>query len=223
MIFASLLTFVTLATAIPVQQIPIPPQTTLSKTFRLVAHVTDTTRDFSPSIEGYYVSSIHVGAGLGVVTVEQGTRAARVYYINGTTDEVKDSQSTIVSDTGTPPNPWGISLHSDTDSQTASKLQQNAGKGTAGVTLSPASAPLSYLLPEQFAVCNETIPYYQGQYFLVVKQIDTSTDSTIPKNCAPVLLLPECTEMPSESGSDHGFAQISRCYQNVSGIKWPLT
>ena len=72
-----------LASAVPLagRQVPHYPPTSLSTGFRLVANVTDPTRDFTPPINHWVLSGIHTGAGTSdvVLSAEDG----RVLYQNG--------------------------------------------------------------------------------------------------------------------------------------------
>jgi hypothetical protein len=73
------------------------------------------------------------------------------------------------------------------------------------------------------------VPYYQGKYFVILKQAQTTigddghVDRNIPDGCAPVRLVPECTQLndlPSGSISSHDHALDSRCYADVKSLDW---
>ncbi|KAH6987738.1 hypothetical protein BKA56DRAFT_477955 [Ilyonectria sp. MPI-CAGE-AT-0026] len=202
------------------------PETETSKGFKLVVNVTDPSRDFKPSIQNTFVTSIHTGAGLALVGVIAGD--GRIFYQNGTEKEQEDSRATIITDGGTPLTPSGLKLTQDSKSKTLSTAHLDFGLGTPGVQLS-SSKTYSFVLPETYLACNESLAYYQGQYFITIKQAkitkhkDGSTNRNIPKHCIPVRLVPECAELeslPKGSYSSHKYALESQCYKDVSKIKW---
>lgn len=205
------------------------PERTYSKGFKLVVNVTDTSRDFMPSIQNNCISSIHVGAGQSLIGVGTDADGARVFYQNGTAREVKLAESTVISDGGLPPIPFGISFSADEGSSALSTAHLNAGPGTQGVGTTRDPVPYAFLYPDTYAVCNESIPYYQGEYFLILKQLNASPDQSksrrdqIPNACAPVRLLAECAplnSLPPNSFASHEYAEESGCYTNVAAIDW---
>ncbi|KAF7550069.1 hypothetical protein G7Z17_g5980 [Cylindrodendrum hubeiense] len=217
-----------LTAASPVASKPSYPATETSKGFKLVVNVTDPSKDFKPSIQNTFITSIHTGAGLALVGVIEGD--GRIFYQNGTKKEQADSKATIITDGGTPLTPSGLKLTNDTDSKTLSTAHLDFGLGTPGVQLSSSKA-WSLVLPETYLACNESLDYYQGQYFVTIKQAritknkDGSTNRNIPKHCVPIRLFPECAELetlPEGSYSSHKYALDSRCYKDVSKINWRL-
>ncbi|KAH7304026.1 hypothetical protein B0I35DRAFT_445733 [Stachybotrys elegans] len=209
------------------QVVPNYPPTSTSKGFHLVVNVTDPSLDFEPPINNFYVSSIHVGAGQNLVGVS--AEPGRIFYQNGTIEEVQFAQSTVISDGGTPPAPYGFSLQPDAGSEVVSTARLDGGAGTPGVVLSRFPEPYRFLLPGTYLACNESIEYYQGQNFVIIKQADVTVDEdgtinyNVPDNCIAVRLLPECTELnelPSDAFSSHEFAANSQCYEDVSALVW---
>ncbi|KND87161.1 hypothetical protein TOPH_08207 [Tolypocladium ophioglossoides CBS 100239] len=205
------------------------PQQSTSKGFYLVVNVTDPSRDFTPSIQNNYINSIHVGAGLALVGAGSAANNPRVFYQNGTASEVHYRQGTVISDGGLPPAPYGVSLPAGEGSGEVSTVHLNGGPGTKGIGLTRVPEPYAFLYPETYAVCNESVAYYRGKHFLILKHIKTTprpdgtVEHNVPKECAPVRLFPECTELnklPSGAISSHEFAQESGCYNNVSSIDW---
>ncbi|KAJ6438351.1 oxidoreductase CipA-like [Purpureocillium lavendulum] len=219
------LSLVGLAAASPIterQVTPHYPATEVSKGFHLVVNVTDPSRDFEPSIQNSYIASIHTGAGLALVGNVPSTQNARVFYQNGTSEEKRTGRSNVITDSGTPPFPSGLKLTKDKGSD-VSTADLNAGSGSPGVGLAAFPSPYSYLYPETWLACNESLPYYQGQHFIIFKQIPQASADKAPAECVPVRLLPECTELndlPDGSYSSHEWAIEDRCYKDVKSIKW---
>jgi hypothetical protein len=208
------------------QVVPNYPPTSTSQGFHLVVNVTDPSADFDPPINNQYVTSIHVGPPLNLVGVSP--TAGRIFYQNGTAEEVRYGQSTVISDGATPPSPFGLSLAPDEGSDVVSTARLDAGPGTTGIVLSRFPEPYVFLLPQTYLACKEFVEYYQSE-FIIIKQADVSIDEdgsinyNVPDNCAAVRLLPECTELnelPDDAYSSHEFAYHSQCYEDVSELVW---
>ncbi|KAK7430316.1 hypothetical protein QQZ08_003064 [Neonectria magnoliae] len=218
-----------LTTASPVPAAAAKPKYPVEETakgFKLSVNVTDPSRDFHPSIQNSFVTSIHTGAGLALVGVIE--KGGRVFYQNGTAKEHREGRATVITDGGTPLTPSGLKLTKDSKSKTLSSAHLDFGLGTPGVQLSSTKA-YSFLLPETYVACNESLAYYRGEYFITIKQAkitkhsDGSVNRNIPKHCVPVRLVPECAELetlPKGSYSSHKYALDSQCYNDVSKIKW---
>lgn len=212
--------------AIPRQVVPNYPSTSLSKGFNLVVNVTDPSADFTPPINNFFVTSIHVGAGQSLIGVDPDV--GRIFYQNGTAEEIYYRQSTVITDGATPPLPFGITLEQDAGSDVLSTGRIDGGFGTPGIGLSRFPETYVFLRPETFLACKEVVEYYQ-QEFIIIKQADVTVDEdgtidyNIPENCAPVQLLPECielNELPDDALSSHEFAADSQCYEDVSALVW---
>ncbi|KAH6611276.1 hypothetical protein Trco_001296 [Trichoderma cornu-damae] len=218
------------AAASPAAMVPNYPPHQLSTGFRLAVNVTDKARDFEPSVQGLYVNSIHVGAGLNRVGVGA-EPISNVFYQNGTAADYRRGSSTLITDEATPLSPFGFSLSKRADSETLSTADIHGGAGTPGVAVSRLPDGFLHLNPETFVVCNESLAYYQGRHFLTVEQAAATTSPTgqvernIPAGCAPVRLVPECAvleDLPAGSYSSHEFALESECYADVASINWSL-
>lgn len=206
---------------------PMPPihlsarekATDTSKGFRLVVNVTDASRDFDDPIQGYFIASIHTGAGFALVGVNRNEETGRIFYQNGTEEQYQASQATTITDGGTPLFPVGFQLTA-ADDNSLSVATLNNGPGTAGVQISSLKQ-FTYLLPETFFACNESLAYYGGRKFIVIKQTNFIED--VPEECAPIRLLPECTQLedlPKGSYSSHEFALDTKCYVDVENVDW---
>lgn len=208
--------------------VPHYPTKSFSKGFNLVVNVTDHAHDFKPSVQNLYINSIHVGAGQALVGV--GNKAqGRVFYQNGTAEETRFNQGTVISDGATPPAPFGLSLTKDPGSKTVHTAHLNGGPGTKGVSLSRFPEAYSFLGPETYSICKEKLQYYQGKEFFILKRSETTVDSNgyisknIPPNCVAVRLIPECTklnDLPKDATASHKYAVDSACYKDVKSIKW---
>ncbi|OAQ64731.1 hypothetical protein VFPPC_05966 [Pochonia chlamydosporia 170] len=232
LVSAATLGLIGLAVASPLgerQVVPNYPPKSTSKGFHLVVNVTDLSKDFQPPIQNTYVSSIHVGAGLALVGQSSGADYARIFYQNGTVSEQRYGQSNVLSDSGTPPFPSGLKLVKDPNSETVSTAHLDGGAGQSGIGISRFPEPYAFLYPETWVACNESQPYYQGQYFVILKQAETTVGSdgsinrNVPDGCAPVRLVPECTklnDLPAGSISSHEYALDSECYPDVKSLDW---
>ncbi|ODA79847.1 hypothetical protein RJ55_05444 [Drechmeria coniospora] len=205
------------------------PATSLSKGFHLVVNVTDRCKDFDPPIHNTYITSIHTGAGLALVGNVAGPGTARIFYQNATSEQSKSGDGTVVTDSGTPPYPAGLKLVKDEASSTLRTAHLDAGLGTPGIGISKFPEPYAFLTQETWVACNESLSYFRGQHFIIFKSAKTTVgkDGTahrnIPEGCAPVRLLPECTDLNAlavGSYASHAYALEGRCYQDVKSIKW---
>lgn len=203
------------------------PKRSSSKGFKLRVNVTDPSRDFDPPIQNFLITTIHTGAGLSSVGVIKNN--GRIFYQNGTKEQRNDGLATVLTDGGTPLTPSGLALEAENESETLFATSLNFGPGTPGVQLNKPDDPYTYMLPETFVACNESLPYYQGKYFITIKQARITIDKNneiqrnIPKGCAPIRLVPECAklnDLPRGSYSSHEFAIDSKCYTDVPSIEW---
>ncbi|KAG6009229.1 hypothetical protein E4U43_000026 [Claviceps pusilla] len=201
------------------------PPTLTSKGFNLVINVTDLSRDFSPSVHGKYIDGIHVGAAESLLGSEDSKERAILFYVNGTEIDVHFAHSNVVSDFGTPLAPRAISLTLDKGSDIAHTAHMNGGSGDKGIGLTRFPVPYTFLYPETYAICDESVSYYPGRTFRILKQfqLGLKTFKDIPSNCVPVRLLPQCAklnDLPPGSFSSHQWAYESPCYDNVAAIDW---
>ncbi|EGY15404.1 hypothetical protein HYQ45_002441 [Verticillium longisporum] len=204
------------------------PQKSTSSGFTLVVNVTNPAADFCESINHYTLSSIHVGAGQALAAISTGS--ARVWYVNGTQQEISESKGTVVTDGGTPPFPNGIDIAEAEDSVSAVRV--DAGDGTKGVQLTSGSEPYAYLTAPvigSYVVCNESVPYYQGRKFLLLKHAETEinekgeSESNIPEDCVAIRLVPQCAklaDLPAGAIASHQFVNEVGCYDDVASIDW---
>ncbi|KAK5655498.1 hypothetical protein OQA88_5769 [Cercophora sp. LCS_1] len=182
-----------------------------SKGFTLVAHLTDPSKDFSPSINNNVFSTIHVGAAQNVAVLSAGN--ARIFYENGTSDNTA-RQNSIITDGATPPVPFGISIQSPTQFDvtypTEHSIFVNAGFGTSASVLGPAGV-LRNGQDETgkgtFLACNNTVPYYRDLRFITLQY--RYEGEAVPGDCVEVVLVPYCAELnalPEDAYASHEFA-----------------
>ncbi|KAI0198115.1 hypothetical protein F4808DRAFT_463142 [Astrocystis sublimbata] len=231
-----------LASATPLaarQIVPNYPPNELSKGFRLVANVTDPSTDLSPSVHGQELLGIHIGAGLNeaVLTAQEGD--GYVFYHNGTAAEVRAVQGSIISDSGNPPFPLGLTVQGEDEFDSAYPKEHfvhiNGGAGTTGVSLLMQPDPYFYVTnfaqgTGTFVACPRKVPYYDSDFIVVRFAYDVWDSENavsvqdVPENCTAITLIPECdllSELPEGSLSSHAEARDSKCYVDVSAINWP--
>jgi hypothetical protein len=232
MIFLTLLFGIaTIAGSSPIE-LPSYPPTITSKGFRLIINVTDTTRDFSPSINGREIMSFHQQSIFGRATVLAGR--GEIFYQYPHVDpgnRFAEFDSMILTELG--PNTAGLQIANL--SSIKSDMNINFGGGTMGAMLSKGGyysyvRPFEYSgVPESFIVCNETIPWVsrnEDERFLTLDYLRyTDGKLVVPGGCAPVNLIAQCDTLPdvpkdSEAYPRHQLAESVRCYENVGAVDW---
>jgi hypothetical protein len=96
---STILALASAAAAAPQLDKPISPPWQQSKSFTLVANVTGA--DLTPSVQNYVLTSYHVGAGQARAVLVNGD-TARLFYLNGTAEEVRYNRASVLSSGGTP-------------------------------------------------------------------------------------------------------------------------
>lgn len=204
------------------QQVGAYPIPKLSKAFVLVAHVTDKSRDLTPSVEGYNLIASRDGYASSFVSFEKSSEDDKdlfpsylpgplAAYLNGTSNVATDLSKFYV--------PYGFSLKDDGKAPGLTLVRQDGYPGTPGVTVSPLTDLESKLVPSKFLACNETVPKYNNQYLTVLRHLDTSVSKTIPDKCVPVKLFPECRDVDKiyEKRQPNAKKGVSvRCYKTGS-------
>jgi hypothetical protein len=202
-----------LAAATPVTMQARAPPYSMSEGFKLVANVTGA-RDFTPSINGRFASDVHTGAGLARAVLYPDTQ--RVWYQNGTADDIKYRHADMVSDRGL--YTAGFQIVYGSDNAAKHEITMNLGAGSMAVQLSDDKEPVSFVdpleysgAPGSFIACNETIfNVFRDEYYITLNWL---TVNLIPQ-CAPL------ADPPAGSEISHEFAQEARCYEDVSAIAW---
>lgn len=215
----------TIASAAPTKtSSPEYPTRLSSENFRLVVAVRS--NDLTPSIQNYIMTSYHTGAGQAwaVLQPNETATSGRIFYANGTTDEIENGRSNILSDEGVAPFfPGGIVVNPPSPSPTPGSKPEdaeisvsiNAGAGTPGVGITRSPDEVSNLYSvggEGFYGCLRDLPYGPAvQVFVKQHFVD------VPEGCADVALIPQCSE---GSGAEHPNGQESGCYADVASIDW---
>lgn len=236
-LLSGLIGFTCFATALPLSEgedymyrtVPGFPRTSDSKGFKLVINVTDPSRDFTPPIHHQYISDIYVGVSSKLLGINPPNKPI-VFYQNGTWGDIEYSRGQIMTDSGLIQTPYGMWLTPDQGSWNTSTAYLQLKEAQVGISLVGWTLPIVVMAPESYAICNQTIPQLHDEHRLILKQFKTiagrdgipNTD-TIPKNCVPIKLMPECAvlrPLDVTSISSHKFAYKSRCYTDVAGIDW---
>lgn len=154
------------------------------------------------AIKGWDLSSYHLSPcyDYAVFTNQTG----RIFYANGTAEEFSDRTSTIASDGGSPPWPWGIvvSAANATDSKGRRQVYIDCGAGTPGMSVADWPATV-YYQTGTFYVCEETFLYGPAIALYWREKVDQT-----PEGCANVELQAWCLEDETE----HEFSRKSTCY-----------
>jgi len=207
-------TLLTLTTASPLltRQTPVYPPTSLSSYFDIVVNVTGL--DLVPPINGHFLAAYQIAAGQDYVSVVPNTTIARVFYQNGTAEQVRYGQATIQTDSGEPPLSYGLNL----PVVNPGLLTLNAGTGTHGLQLTQFPNPLTTVTTPS----RGTFYAYQASpldhlSFIAVSW--ASEDEDLPDNSVAVTLIPQCV---NDYAGEDPYASTVDCYENVAAIDWTV-
>jgi len=203
------------------RQAPNYPPHSQSQNFNLIANVTDPSSDLTPSINGWILSSYHVGAGEDYAVLEQDYSVGRVFFVNGTAEEVRFNQADLLSLEGTPPFPAGVSIDNPNITNTLGEhtVHINAGLGEAGILLANFPNPIPYLSAPGSAsgggyyACNNSLPFGPA-----VQLLYRYFEEITPEGCVDVTLLPQCVS----NATVEEFSNTVNCYADVAGIDWTV-
>ncbi|KAK3181621.1 hypothetical protein K4F52_006999 [Lecanicillium sp. MT-2017a] len=203
---------------------PSYPAKQTSKGFKLVANVTDPSRDFKDPIHNKFLTPLHTGAAVNVIGIARDGDKAPVFYQTGNQQERLSGATRIAVDLGTPPSAFGFSLQSDNGKSFASTAHADAGAGQAGVSVTHDPVPFAFLNLAEFAICEEPLPALQNQQYKVLHQFNTlSSAEKIPEDCVPITVIPQCAtleDLLEGSRASHDDAFEAGCYEDVSSIEW---
>ncbi len=188
------------------------PSVSQSAGFFLVANVTDPGHDLSPSINGWFFQAYHTGAGQDIAALHavDADNPGRVFYLNGTAAQVGDSNTTVLTDAGTPSFPYGLNVQGPVDFEVVDNstdehaVTVDVGPGTAaGIAGSPEPYPFltNGLFYGSFLACNRTVAYYEEsfvtlEYAYAALSADTGDfEVVIPTCCTSIKLIPQCTDL----------------------------
>ncbi|ORY59543.1 uncharacterized protein BCR38DRAFT_526865 [Pseudomassariella vexata] len=222
-----------LASAVPLtsRQLPNYPPSSSSTGFKLVVNVTDPAHDLSPSVNGLFLQAIHTGAGLNDAVLQVD---GRIFYQNGTADEIRYNQGNILTDGGNPPFPSGIDVQNKdtTDADGKHEVAINGGAGTKGVSLALFPVPytiLTFIARGTFVACDQFVPYYKQNFITIryaydiINPLTSQFEHDIPQGCVAINLIPQCDvlpQLPVPAIASHQFAANVKCYPDVRAIDW---
>ncbi|KAJ6787903.1 hypothetical protein PWT90_01886 [Aphanocladium album] len=168
-----------------------------SEGFNLRIKVADPTKAKlgSTQVDGAYITIVHVGAGINMVT--PGDQTA------GTDGALYAKGNTVV--TGFDQTSLGWNLAYGQDNKDVAGAYLNFGPGTEGVTVVDDGKGGVKLGPKQYMVCDEHIPYGLA--------VEMTNSGAVPSNCVAVTLVPECA--PTGSGAKGQKIAKSRCMKPV--------
>ncbi|KAI1437907.1 hypothetical protein GGR50DRAFT_642104 [Xylaria sp. CBS 124048] len=215
------------------------PPYLVSTGFRLIANVTDPESDtlglaMRDTIGNWGLQGIHTGAGVNEAVLSNAS--SRIFYHNGSETDLRTGKGSILTDSGIPILPWGIYVQPEDKTDKVYKgdhdVAINIGMGTMGISFDQSPDPVSYVtghVPGTFIACQRYVAYYKND-FIVVRYAYGQWNATtatyvpdVPEGCTPITFIPQCDrlfDLPEGSLSSHEYAQLTRCYNNVSLIDW---
>lgn len=215
---ASILTISALGANVLAASIPAAaPPTSIDEAFQLKLRLVDKKRDLPSSMDNARVV-INTFSGSDdfyrLVAVRSGH--TRVFFLNGTKEEVAQGKGTILDDQTA--NSGNAFLGQDGDA-TSRPLQLStipSKRSDPAVALSPSTNPYSFLLPStNYVVCPPTADDLMARS---VQHPTTSypirslnSNSKIPDGCVPVKIYPECSKHYGTS-ANRQYSQPARCY-----------
>lgn len=161
--------------------------------FKLLIKADDPNGPLAPKFDGLYVTGVHFGAGIDLVTPGINGVSGGIFYTNGTEADVKDGKGTVVIGSGPTAQSW-VLQGSEYKPDGVKGAFMQYGPGTPGVGVIDDGKGGLQLGPGQWMVCDEHIPYG-----MPIEQ----TSAAVPNNCAAVTLVPECAEIdyPTDGAS----------------------
>ena len=193
--------------------------------FRLVANVTNSTRDLDPPVHLSYLNAINLPSPYNLIGIGP-KNDSRIFYMNGTTDELRAGVGSILSDGGKPRVNQGISINftsGEACPDRASTVHLDPGIPQYPVQLAPRPNPFTFVNVMDLAICDEEVAYVQQKMRILKYFPYRGDEDRIPKHCVPVRLLPECAQLnvlDANDMADHKHARKVGCYLFVSKIEW---
>ncbi|KAF2459810.1 hypothetical protein BDY21DRAFT_178446 [Lineolata rhizophorae] len=180
------------------------PSLSHAPNFKLTAHVTGT--DLNPSIEGWVLSGSHIMPCYSWVILEDPTNSpGRIFYENGTAEEIRYNAGAVLSDGGSPPWPWSFIVPDEENEDHGRGVQVNCGAPTKGVYLPqfPDQDPVLRYGGGRFYACDADI-LYGPRVTLFYRDAEAET----PSGCAEIDLVPHCVM----DGAQHNFTVPAPCF-----------
>jgi hypothetical protein len=224
----------TAATPLQLRQASQDPPQNKSTGFNLRVHI-PSGETVIPSLQGWYLKTLHVGAGINVAILDSNGTDAPVFYENGTLTGSEYGTTTIVTDAGSQPFPESLMVPNATQAKSSSDpatanaydafASISVGQGTpASISVFPNPVALlaNQLGTGTFMGCNRTVQYYDASFIVLEYAYNTETAAVIPAGCAPFKLLPQCATLPdlpsSGSISSHANVQTVGCYEDTNTV-----
>lgn len=219
--------------------------------FTLIANVTDLSTDLSPSVHNWVLGTAHTGAGTNAAILEDtttGASNARLFYQNGTETEYYLAESEILTDGGIGNStvPFGISVQKQDEflpypefaDEHGVSIDVGTGASPVRITRYPGGDAWAYMElmiqgQGSFVACRGR-PVGGGaadedtvtvEYVYATYDSDWSLVIDVPQGCTEIRLIPQCSalnDVPADAVSSHDYVLLSRCYESVSSIEWPL-
>lgn len=201
----------TLATSNPI--LPRAPETSSARAFSLVANQTTNGPYHGRSVNTLPLGSspiLILGPGPG-----DGPDAARVFYLNGTTEQQESRQTHVLTDMGLPLSPYGLNVVQEASPTGAHGVTIVAGSGQE-MTIEKAYGPrLANKTPGVFVACDQYVRPVNARLSVVGYVLGRMA---IPAGCEIIELRPQCAELgelPEGSESSHDHALTVPCFNDV--------
>lgn len=227
----SKITLATAATALlaPALAQAVPDGSSQGVTF--ISRITKQASAGSFNVEGYRVSTVHVGAGRAALTlIPASAGSPGIFFSNGTIQESFAHNDSILQSYSTNQYPSGIVIADASTGETKRAATVNLGSSTKGVSIfgvteseDPGSQPFLGYRPlgaqigstaTQFIVCNETV--YGADDVPLLFWEDPANGGVTPSECAEVKLLPKCE---GDIANATAFTQESYCYKDAASAQ----
>ncbi|CEJ86479.1 hypothetical protein VHEMI04118 [[Torrubiella] hemipterigena] len=199
--------------AVAAVSIGLPPsdKVSMSEAFTLHIELADKRIDLPRPVQNTFVSVMHVGAGLNVLTSLPDKNGAKTFYVNATVNDDPTTYRTF-TDCGNPPTPFGINLIPDELEKYVRTAYLRPSRGYNGTYINGYTAELT---PANWLACDEPVEYYGGRHFNVLKQVYYEPYPT-PRECVAVKLFAECAKLnklPKDAESNHDFVKAVTCFR----------
>ncbi|KAJ4290077.1 hypothetical protein N0V88_006583 [Collariella sp. IMI 366227] len=183
------LTLTAAATALPSQRRTTCSQ---SKGFRLITRLLNPAQDLTPSISGFALGTIHTGAGQNAAILASPNPYSRVFYQNGTAEQVASHQTTIITDSGTPPFPSSIITQKAGEAPRIVDINVDLGTANVIVDVGEGKGPVlvNGLGEGGYLACERVVPYYQQEY-VTLQYLYGNGEEEVPEGCARIELVPD--------------------------------
>lgn len=206
-----------MATLASAAAIPTAPTPLSSIGITLMMRVVDPDTDFSPPVDNVFLSSAHIGAAMdAVVPATADHPEGRVFWVNGTDEEIQGKQGRLMTDSGSFAQGWAMNKDGNT---LVSPVTLLPGLRNPGVTVT--NDGLAFLQPEDYMACKRPFPV-GGQTAVELFQRDTRDNAQLPDDCIKVKLIPQCADLPPlQDGADYNrdLARFSRCYADAKSVQ----